>query len=139
MKLRSEIMEKIIQTVNSLSDLLTLKAATEKQITEAEQQLGLHFAEEYKKYLAAFGAIMADGVELTGIARSEHRNVVSVTKKEWELNTKISHTIYVVEDPRIDGIIIWQDADGRIYRSTPSSEAKQIADSLSDYLSAHIK
>ncbi len=132
-------MDKIIQTVNSLSDLLPLKAATEMQITEAEQQLGLHFAEEYKEYLAAFGAIIADGVELTGIARSEHRNVVSVTRKEWVLNTKIAHTMYVVEDPHIDGIIIWQDADGRIYRSTPSAEAKQIADSLSDYLSVHIK
>ena len=53
-------MDKIIQTVNSLSDLLPLKAATEMQITEAEQQLGLHFAEEYKEYLAAFGAIIAD-------------------------------------------------------------------------------
>ena len=132
-------MEKIIQTVNSLSDLLPLKAATEMQIAEAEQQLGLHFAEEYKEYLAAFGAIMADGVELTGIARSEHRNVVSVTRKEWVLNTKILHTMYVVEDSHIDGIIIWQDADGRIYCSTPSAEAKQIADSLSDYLSVHIK
>lgn len=132
-------MEKIIQTVNSLSDLLPLKAATEMQIAEAEQQLGLHFAEEYKEYLAAFGAIMADGVELTGIARSEHRNVVSVTRKEWVLNTKILHTMYVVEDSHIDGIVIWQDADGRIYRSIPSAEATQIADSLSDYLSAHIK
>lgn len=132
-------MEKIIQTVNSLDDLLPLKAATETQITEAERQLELHFSDEYKEYLTAFGAIMADGIELTGIAKSEHRNVVSVTKKEWELNTKIAHTMYVVEDPHIDGIIIWQDADGRIYRSTPSAEAKQIADSLSDYLSVHIK
>lgn len=132
-------MGKIIQTVNSLADLLPLKAATETQITEAERQLELHFSDEYKEYLTAFGAIMADGIELTGIAKSEYRNVVSVTKREWGLNTKILHTMYVVEDLHIDGIIIWQDTDGRIYRSTPFSEAKQIADSLSDYLSAHIK
>lgn len=132
-------MKKIVQIVNSLSDLLPLKPATAIQIKDAELQLRVSFADEYKEYLSAFGAIMADGIELTGIAKSEHRDVVTVTRKEWELNPKIPHTMYVVENTYIDGIIIWQDTNGLIYQSFPSSEAKQIATSLTDYISIRMK
>ena len=82
-------MSKIVELINSLPDMLPLKPATEVQITDAELQLRVRFADEYKEYLVAFGAIMADGIELTGIAKSEHRNVVSLTKKERELNPKV--------------------------------------------------
>lgn len=132
-------MKKIVQIVNSLSDLLPLKPATAIQIKDAELQLRVSFADEYKEYLSAFGAIMADGIELTGIAKSEHRDVVTVTRKEWELNPKIPHTMYVVENTYIYGIIIWQDTNGLIYQSFPSSEAKQIATSLTDYISIRMK
>ena len=132
-------MNKIIDVINSLPELLPLKAATSMQITDAELQLRVSFSNEYKEYLSAFGAIMADGIELSGIAKSEHRNVVSLTKKEWELNPKVPHTMYVVENTCIDGIIIWQDTDGRVFQSQPDSEPKQIADSLAEYLSARSK
>lgn len=132
-------MKNIIQIVNSLSELLQLRSATAIQITDAELRLRVSFAEEYKEYLAAFGAIMADGIELTGIAKSEHRNVVTVTQKEWELNPKIPHNMYVIENTHIDGIVIWQDTNGLIYQSSPSSEAKQIATSLTDYILIRMK
>jgi hypothetical protein len=132
-------MTKIIQVINSLSDLLPLKPATAIQITDAELQLRVSFASEYKEYLASFGAIMADGIELSGIAKSELRNVVSLTKREWELNPKVPHTMYVVENTCVDGIIIWQDTNGAIYQSTPNVEPKQIAISLSDYISSRTR
>ena len=132
-------MTKIVQVINSLSDLLPLKPATAIQIADAELQLRVSFASEYKEYLASFGAIMADGIELSGIAKSEHRNVVSLTKKEWGLNPLIPHTMYVVENTCVDGIIIWQDTNGSIYQSTPSTEPKQIATSLADYISSRTK
>lgn len=132
-------MKEIVQIVNSLRGILSLKPATALQIADAEQQLGVNFPDEYKEYLATFGAIMADGIELTGIAQSDHRNVITVTKKEWELNPQIPHTMYVVENTHIDGIIIWQDVHGLIYRSYPLSEAKQIASSLGDYISRRTK
>lgn len=127
-------MIEIIQVINSLSDLLPLKPATSIQIADAELQLRVSFASEYKEYLASFGAIMADGIELSGIAKSEHRNVVLLTKKEWELNPNIPHTMYVVENTCMNGIIIWQDINGSIYQSTPSTEPKQIAVSLAEYI-----
>ena len=127
-------MSVIIETIKALPDLLPLKAATSKEITDAELQIRTSFSEEYKEYLAAFGAIIADGIELSGIAKSEHRNVVMLTKQERELNTNVPNSMYVVENTGVDGIIIWQDTNGTIYKTTPNSQPKQIAESLSDYL-----
>ena len=126
----------IVEIINSLPKMLPLKPATEKQISDAENQLGLKFANEYKEYLAKFGAIMADGIELSGIAKSEHRNVVSLTQQERELNPTVPHNMYVVENLGIDGIIIWQDEKGVIYQSTPNTEPAKIANSLAKYISA---
>lgn len=127
-------MTKIVNTIQVLPNLLPLKAASKTDIVDAELQLRVSFSDEYKEYLSVFGAIIADGIELTGIAKSEHRNVVSVTKQEWELNTNIPHTMYVVESAGVDGIIIWQDAHGVIYQSSPGSNPKKIAESLNDYI-----
>lgn len=128
-------MKNIVEIIKSLPNLLPLKPATETQITDAELQLRVGFAEEYKAYLAAFGAILADGIELTGIAKAEHRNVVFVTKKEREINPKIPNALYVIEDTHVDGIIIWQDTTGKIYKSLPNTEPQIIAASLKDYIS----
>ena len=128
-------MKNIVEIIKALPNLLPLKPATETQITDAELQLRVGFAEEYKEYLASFGAILADGIELTGIAKAEHRNVVFVTKKEREINPKIPNTLYVIEDTHVDGIIIWQDTTGKIYKSLPNTEPQIIAASLEEYIS----
>lgn len=127
-------MTKIVDLISSLPDMLPLKPATEVQITDAELQLRVRFADEYKEYLKAFGAIMADGIELTGIAKSEHRSVITLTKKEWELNPQIPHTMYVIENTCVDGIVIWQDTMGVVYQTNPNSAPIKIADSLQDYI-----
>lgn len=131
-------MSNIIEIIEKLPELLPLKPANEESISKAENDLKLKFAEEYKEYLAKFGAIIADGVELTGIAKSEHRNVVKVTNQAWKLNSSVSKNLYVVEDARVDGILIWQDGDGKIYKSLPNSEAKKIYNSLADYLKSKL-
>lgn len=127
-------MTKIIELINSLPDLLSLKPATEAEIAEAENQLGLIFSDEYKLYLKNFGAIMADGIELSGIAKSAHRNVVELTKQERKLNPNISADMYVIENTGIDGIMIWQNSNGTIYKSTPNAKPVKIAPSLHTYL-----
>ena len=132
-------MKTIVDVINSLPELLPLKSATSMQITDAELQLRVSFSNEYKEYLSAFGAIMADGIELSGIATSEHRSVVSLPKKEWKLNSKVPHTMYVVENTCIDGIIIWQDTTGRVFQTQPGVAPTQIADSLAEYISARSK
>lgn len=130
-------MKRIVEIINNLTDLLSLKPASDTQITDAERQLGVSFAEEYKDYLSVFGAIMADGIELSGIAKAEHRNVVSLTKKERKLNPKVPNTMYAIENTCVDGIIIWQDTKGEVYQTQPGMEPKKIADSMADYISSH--
>lgn len=127
-------MASIVDVINSLPDLLSMKAATTIEITDAELQLKVSFSDEYKEYLSAFGSIIADGIELSGIAKSEHRSVVFLTKKGWELNPKVPHNMYVIENTCVDGIIIWQDATGFVYQTNPNSAPKKIAHSLEDYI-----
>lgn len=127
-------MSQIIDVINELPELMSIGAADKVQIEIAEKELGIKFAEEYKEYLQEFGAILADDIELTGISKSKNRDVIYVTKREWELNCKVSHSMYVIENISIDGIIIWQDGSGKIYESTPKNDVKLIADSLVEYL-----
>ncbi len=127
-------MSKIIDVINGLKNLLPLKPATTEMIENIEIELALPLAEEYKEYLLKYGAIIADDVELTGIAKSKNRDVVQVTQREWASNSKIRHNLYVVENVGIEGIIIWQDGSGKIFESSPNNEAKQIANSLAEYL-----
>lgn len=132
-------MSQIIDIINNLDNLLPLKPASLDDVENVEIELALPLAEEYKEYLLKFGAIMADDVELTGIAKSKNRDIVQVTKREWEANSKINHKLYVVENLGIDGIIIWQDSSGKIYESRPNHGATQIADSLAEYLKSNNK
>ena len=127
-------MSKIIDVINGLENLLPLKPALIEAVENIEIELALPLAEEYKEYLLKYGAIMADDVELTGVAKSKNRDVVQVTQREWMSNSKIKHNLYVVENIGIEGIIIWQDGSGKIYESSPNNGAKQIADSLAEYL-----
>ena len=132
-------MTKIVDLMKSLPDMLPMKPATEAQITDAELQLRVRFSEEYKEYLRAFGAVIADGIELTGIAKSEHRSVVSLTKKERELNSKVPNTMYVIENTCVDGIIIWQNTEGTVYQTLPETSPTKIASSLYEYIMTRVK
>lgn len=124
----------ITEVIDKLENLLPLKKATAEAVENVEKELGLSLAEEYKEYLLNYGAILADDIELTGIAKSKNRDVVQVTRREWEVNDKIPHNLYVVENAGIDGIIVWQDETGKIYESSPNHEAKQITGSLAEYI-----
>lgn len=127
-------MSKIIDVVKELPELLSTGAADSSVIESAEKELGLKFASEYKEYLAEFGSVLADDIEITGIAKSKNRNVVAVTKREWDLNSQVEHNMYVVENLAIDGIIIWQDELGNVYETFPNKNAKKVANSLAEYI-----
>ena len=85
----------ISDVIKALPDLLPLKPVTNQQITDAELQLRVSFDDEFKAYVKEFGAIMAEGIELTGITKSEYRNVVSITQRERGLNPNVPNTMYV--------------------------------------------
>lgn len=129
-------MDNIVKLIESLPGLLLLKKATEEQIKSTEHKLGVSFSEDYKEYLLNFGGILAEGIELSGISYSDHRDVVSLTRTAWALNPKVPHSMYVIEDTRVDGIIVWQDYNGTIYKSLPNNEPIKIADSLAAYITS---
>ena len=108
--------------------------ASEEQITEAEQLLGLSFSQEYSDYLAEFGSASIYGHEFTGVCKSARLNVVHVTKAQREFNPDIPLNWYVIEETNVDGITIWQDSDGSIYFKSPNKLAKCIASSFLEYL-----
>ena len=129
-------MSSIVSTIKSFSDLLSLSPVQENEIAAAEKKLSLTFAPEYREYLSAFGAVAANGHELTGILNSERLNVVKVTMQEWGLNPRVPRSMYVIENAAIDGIIVWQDASGEVFQSSPNSAPKAIFTSLAEYLTA---
>ena len=127
-------MSQIIDVIKTLPKLARVGHIADEIIKDAERQLSLNFSKEYKEYLSEFGAISAKGIELTGIIEVDYCNVVSVTKQEWNLNPSVPHTMYVVENTFVDGVIIWQNSDGEIYASRPNNSPKLIAKSLAEYI-----
>ena len=41
---------------------------------------------------------------------------------------------YVLEQANIDGIVLWQDKEGNVYQTMPSSVPKKICGSLAEYI-----
>lgn len=124
----------IVALLKEQPDLYTMNAAIETEILQAEQTLGLRFSTEYREYVSTFGVASFDGHELTGVCKSDRLNVVAVTIKERS-GTAVPDAWYVLEQTNMDGIVIWQDADGAVYLTMPNSEHRKICKSLAEYIS----
>ena len=127
-------MQNIVDIIKSKRGLISGDGVSESRIVEMEEALGLSFAPSYREYLLNFGIAAFGGHELTGITRSNHVNVLEVTKEEKLLNKEVPDDFYVIENAGIDGIIIWQSSSGEIYRTDMMSEPREIYDSLERYL-----
>lgn len=127
-------MKDIIRIISNLEDMRFIKPASMEQIVEAEKELGVSFADDYTKYVEKYGVISARGIELTGITNHERLSVVSVTKKERDLNPNIPVNMYVIENVAIDGMVALQDETGKVYLVTPNGKPKLIYTSLSEYV-----
>ena len=123
-----------IDTLNKLQNIATGIRATDNQIEQAEKELGLKFAPEYIRYVKRFGVFSASSIELTGITNIDRLNVVSATKRERKLNSKIPDNMYVIENLAIDGFVVLQDAFGIIYYISPCYEPKKMFESLEEYI-----
>ena len=124
----------IIKVINSLDDVIHGKATDTKEIIRAEEELGLKFADDYRSYVMQFGCMSIGSREFTGISQQENYCVVSVTSAQKHYNKNIPENWYVIEQLNIDGIVIWQSSEGKIYQTIPNSAPVKIADSLSEYI-----
>lgn len=127
-------MANILTLLRSKPGFVSLAGATEDQITDAESALGLTFSEEYRTYLANFGAASFDGHELTGIVKSPHLNVVNVTFDEKQKHPDIPDDWYVVEQLHIDDVSIWQSSNGEVFQLLPGAAPMQLATTLASYV-----
>ena len=75
-------MNDIATKMQRKENFCALNGASDKNIQNAEITLGLQFAQDYREYVAAFGAASFAGHELTGVCGSKRLNVVPVTLEE---------------------------------------------------------
>lgn len=127
-------MEDIVSILKIQKDFLSGKGSSPSAISDIENELGLRFAEDYKQYLLVYGIVAFDGIELTGITPVQRLNVRSVTEKNREL-CSVPENFYVLEEAGIDGIVIWQDSNGSVYKTFPGCEKPiQINNSFAEYI-----
>lgn len=127
-------MSSIIQVIENLRGLRCLTPLSENAINDAEKVLALRFADEYQIYTKKFGAISANGIELTGVVSAPRLNVVDVTISEKSLNPNIPDDMYVIENIGIDGILMLQNAIGEIFSIFQASKPVKKFRSLAEYL-----
>lgn len=123
----------LIEAMRSIPNFYVEKGASAIQIEQAEKALGLKFALDFKECLREFGAVSVGGHEFTGFSADKNLDIVAVTQKNRQ-KSNVRKSFYVIEEAHIDGIVIWQDADGSVYETTPNSTPKKIANSLLEYI-----
>lgn len=124
---------KISKLIQEQPAFHTRGAVSDEDIKTAENTLGLQFAQDYREYVAAFGAASFAGHELTGVCGSKRLNVVSVTFEERN-NTAVPSDWYVLEQANIDGIVLWQDRSGAVYQTAPHIKPRKFCGSLVEYI-----
>lgn len=127
-------MGELIEEIKNKPNFYAEKGASPLRIEQAELALGLHFALDFKECLREFGAISVDGHELTGFSADKSLDVVEVTQKNRK-KYNVGNNLYVIEETHIDGIVIWQDGKGNVYKTTPNSKPQKIAKSLIEFVS----
>ena len=116
----------------------TAHPAAPEEIDHAEEQLGLTFAADYRKFLLAIGSSICFDHEIKGISEDYNLNVVISTIEAREHFEQLPQSWYVIEDPHIDGILILQREDGSIYQIAPGMTPMKIASNLENYLTAPV-
>ncbi len=127
-------MYNVIEFLQSKGELLTGKAMPKEDVEKIEEQLGVSFANDYKKIVSTYGFVCVDGHEITGITNAKRLNVYEVTIKEREKAVCDMAGMYVIEQTHIDNIVIWQSASGEVYQTIFGGNPEKIADCIMDYI-----
>ncbi|MEE0132930.1 MAG: SMI1/KNR4 family protein [Treponema sp.] len=109
------------------------KAVSDNVISNAEKELNISLAQDYKDYLKCYGACSFSSHEFTGLGFSGYMNVVSATNEERRVNSNFPKDMYIIENLAIEGVLIVQNSKGEVFEYTRSSINK-IYNSFKDYL-----
>ncbi len=126
-------MHNLVEEIKKGEDVYYGEGASEDQISKAEEELGVTFADEYKDYLRAFGCVDYYGIEFTGITDDPDCDVVESTRALREQDPGTDR-LYLVLDTLYEDIHFWQSASGEIYRVEPGTKPYKVHDSFYDFL-----
>lgn len=126
-------MSNIIETIESFKRKRFTGRVPSELIVNAEVELGICFAPEYKEVLIKYGSLCVKGEEFLGIDANNY-DIVKATKEARKSDKNFSLDIYVVENTAIDGILIVQNNTGELLYYQPNNELRHLANSLNDYL-----
>lgn len=124
----------VIDFLQSKGELLTGKAVPKEDIEKIEEQLGVSFANDYKKIVSTYGFVCVDGHEITGITNAKRLNVYEVTIKEREKVVCDMAGMYVIEQTHIDDIVIWQSTSGEVFQTFLGGNPEKIAEGIIAYI-----
>lgn len=124
----------LLRIIGLNSEAFHGKGVEALEIIEAEEELNLLFADDYREYLLAFGIAAVNSHELTGLTSAERTNVVAVTLKNRAYTDDYKKDFYVIEEGNIDGLVVWQNRSGEIFVNCFGDEPEKIANSLAEYI-----
>lgn len=105
--------------------------ATDKQIAEAEQELGVKFSPDYIDFVKNLGKAYA-GIMIVALDGSE--NVVSWTKSFREVHTEVADTYVISDDGSGNPIMINPKGEIEIYYHDSDAEREILASSLEQFI-----
>ena len=105
--------------------------ATDKQIAEAEHELGVKFSSDYIDFIKNFGAAYA-GMMINALDGNE--NVVDDTKSLREVHPEIRDTFVISDDGSGNPIMINSNGEVEIYYHDSDAEIETIASSLEQFI-----
>ena len=126
-------MKDTIKEIKNIKPLYHAKGCTNQDIVNAEKELSVRFSNEYKEYVREYGAISFYGTELSGINVDSSINVVNMTMEERNLNKDFPDKCYVIENLRMDGIVVVEDENGKVY-SVQYDKKELICNSFDEYI-----
>jgi hypothetical protein len=125
----------ILTIVDQLKYKNKLSQCTKDEIDEAEQELGLVFADEYKELLLGYGSLETKHLLISSTLKNISVNVVTLTQQIRSIYDNLPKDLYVIMDSGVDGIIIFQDSKGKIYETSHDDTIMEAYDSLAHFIS----
>jgi hypothetical protein len=124
----------VISAMESNPSLYKGKGVSTAAIKDAENQLGVTFADDFRAFLSHYGYALTNGHEILGLGESP--DLVEATITERSRGHDVERGWYVLEVADIDDIVVWQETSGTVYQTVPHGGRISIARNLADYLNS---
>ena len=123
-------MNNIITTIESFKRKLFTGSVSSELIVNAENELGISIAPEYKEVLKKYGSLCVKGEEFLGID-CDNYDLVKATNEARKNDKNFPLDMYVIENTAIDGILIVQNFTSEYQ---PNGKLQNVATCLDEYL-----